>query len=69
MGSGFYDASGHADVIARISSMNWGLESYYDIILREVTLGNLLPNIGLLMLFYLVTILISIVDDKQKRGN
>jgi ABC-2 type transport system permease protein len=38
-------------VIARSSPMNWGLNAFYDVLLRNCTLASILPEIALLFLF------------------
>lgn len=54
--------------IAKASPMNWGLDAFYDVLLRNDTLGGILPNIGMLFIFYLVMILIALFYDEKKRA-
>lgn len=54
--------------IAKASPMNWGLDAFYDVLLRNATLAGILPQLGLLFMFYLVTILISLFYDEKKRA-
>ena len=54
--------------IAKASPMNWGLEAFYDVLLRNETLAGILPHLGLLFLFFLVMIVISIFYDEKKRA-
>lgn len=52
---------------AKISPMNWGLNAFYDILLRQGGLSDILPDIILLFLFFVATLTISIIYDKKKR--
>ncbi|MFT3793718.1 ABC transporter permease [Flavobacterium sp.] len=54
-------------VIAQCSPMNWGLNAFYDVILRNVGLVDILPEISLLFLFFIVTTIIALFYDKKKR--
>ncbi len=46
--------------LSKFSPMNWGLEAFYDVFLRNVGLSELLPEISLLLLFFVVTTVIAI---------
>lgn len=52
---------------AEISPMNWGLEAFYDILLRQGNFWDILPNIILLLLFFIATLSIAVIYDKKKR--
>ncbi len=52
---------------AKISPMNWGLEAFYDVLLRQGGLVEILPHIILLFLFFAAALTISIIYDKKKR--
>ena len=52
---------------SKISPMNWGLNAFYDVLLRQGNLIDVLPNIILLFLFFALAITISITYDKKKR--
>jgi ABC-2 type transport system permease protein len=54
--------------IAKASPMNWGLEAFYDVLLRNDTLAGILPELGLLFLFYLAAVLIALIYDEKKRA-
>lgn len=54
-------------VIAKSSPMNWGLEAFYDVLLRNVTLLEIIPKISLLFLFFIITTSIALFYDKKKR--
>jgi ABC-2 type transport system permease protein len=53
--------------IAKCSPMNWGLNAFYDVLLRNGILLDILPEIGLLILFYAITITIALLYDKKRR--
>lgn len=52
-------------IVAKISPMNWGLNGFYDVILRDATFLDILPEISLLGLFFMILIGISIYYDKR----
>ncbi|POR28330.1 ABC transporter [Flavobacterium columnare] len=54
--------------VSYISPMNWGLNAFYDVLLRNTGLWSILPNLILLVLFFVLTITIAIVYDKKKRA-
>lgn len=54
--------------IAYISPMNWGLNAFYDVLLRNGGIVEVLPEISLLLLFFIITVTIAIVYDKKKRA-
>ncbi|WP_396151022.1 ABC transporter permease [Flavobacterium sp.] len=54
--------------IAHISPMNWGLNAFYDVLLRNGGILEILPEISLLLLFFIITVTIAIVYDKKKRA-
>ena len=54
--------------IARLSPMNWGLQAFYEVFLRAGSIASVLPRVGLLFLFFILCIVISIVYDKAKRN-
>ena len=51
-----------------LSPMNWGLNAFYDVFLRNVGLLEILPEIGLLFLFFLATTIISIIYNNKKNA-
>jgi len=53
--------------IAKSSPMNWGLEAFYDVLLRNVSLLEIIPKISLLFLFFIITTSIALLYDKKKR--
>lgn len=55
-------------VIAKSSPMNWGLEAFYDILLRNGSFWDILPEILLLSLFFILMITISLIYEKKKRA-
>lgn len=54
--------------LSNISPMNWGLNAFYDVFLRNTGLLEILPEIGLLFLFFIVTTLIAIVYNEKKNA-
>ncbi|AXT55607.1 ABC transporter permease [Aquimarina sp. AD1] len=55
-------------IIAKISPMNWGLEAFYDCFLRKGSLIDILPEIGLLIGFFISTIVIAILYYEKKKA-
>lgn len=55
-------------VIAGISPMNWGLNAFYDVILRNATFLDIVPEISYLFLFFIAMISISLFYDEKKRA-
>ena len=55
-------------LLSNISPMNWGLQAFYEVLLRGGSASSLLPKIGALLLFFITCILISIYYDKAKRN-
>ncbi len=55
-------------VLSKISPMNWGLNAFYDVFLRNVGIKELLPEIALLFLFFVVTTVVSIVYNERKNA-
>ena len=54
--------------VSHISPMNWGLNAFYDVLLRNGTFVMILPEIIFLLLFFITTITIAILYDKKKRA-
>ena len=54
--------------LSNISPMNWGLNAFYDVLLRNGSFVEILPEINLLLLFFIITITIAIGYDKKKRA-
>jgi ABC-2 type transport system permease protein len=55
-------------IIAQLSPMNWGLNAFYDVLLRNATVLDILPEISLLFLFFIITTSIALLYDKKKRA-
>ncbi len=55
-------------IFAVISPMNWGLNSFYDVIIRSGNIVDVLPEISLLGLFFISMLTISIYYDKAKNA-
>lgn len=54
--------------LSNISPMNWGLNAFYDVFLRRTGFIEILPEIGLLFLFFIATTLIAIVYNEKKNA-
>ncbi|TDX13566.1 ABC transporter permease [Flavobacterium sp. S87F.05.LMB.W.Kidney.N] len=54
-------------IIAKSSPMNWGLDAFYDVLLRNVSFLEIIPKISLLFLFFILTTSIALFYDKKKR--
>ncbi|NUY81382.1 ABC transporter permease [Flavobacterium sp. MAH-1] len=54
--------------VAMCSPMNWGLDAFYDVFLRNASIMEIYPEIALLFLFFVVTITIALLYDKKKRS-
>ena len=54
--------------IANLSPMNWGLNAYYDIILRNSGIAEIAPELCFLFLFYIMMVTISLFYERQKNA-
>lgn len=54
--------------IAKISPMNWGLQGFYDILLRDSGCSAIAPEIGLLLAFSAICFCISIYYEKFRKS-
>ena len=54
--------------LSKLSPMNWGLEAFYDVFLRNVGVSELLPEISLLFLFFVAMSIIAIVYNERKNA-
>jgi len=55
-------------LLSNISPMNWGLNGFYDVFLRNANFVEILPEIALLLLFFIITTIISIVYNEKKNA-
>lgn len=55
-------------IISNLSPMNWGLNGFYDVFLRNASVKEILPEIGLLFSFFIITTIISIVYNERKNA-
>lgn len=53
--------------ISKISPMNWALNGYYDIMLRNGGIKDIFPEILSLFLFFSLMLAIALIYDKKKR--
>ncbi|MDW9381971.1 ABC transporter permease [Chryseobacterium sp. JV558] len=54
--------------VAKFSPMNWGLNAYYDIILRNSGIGGIAKELAFLLLFYFATVAISIFYERKQNA-
>ncbi|MFC3159703.1 ABC-2 type transport system permease protein [Chryseobacterium arachidis] len=54
--------------IAKFSPMNWGLNAYYDIILRNSGIGGIAKEITFLFLFYIAMVAISLFYERKQNA-
>jgi ABC-2 type transport system permease protein len=54
--------------VAKFSPMNWGLNAYYDIILRNSGIGGIAKELVFLLLFYIATVSISIFYERKHQN-
>ena len=55
-------------ILSNLSPMNWGLNGFYDVFLRNASVKEILPEITLLLLFFIITTIISIVYNERKNA-
>tara|TARA_R110000868_G_scaffold21614_12_gene89609 strand:- start:32407 stop:33675 length:1269 start_codon:yes stop_codon:yes gene_type:complete len=54
--------------LSNLSPMNWGLNAFYDVFLRDVGIIDLVPELSLLFLFFVITTAISIFYNERKNA-
>lgn len=54
--------------IAAFSPMNWGLNAYYDIILRNSGIGEIAKELIFLFLFYIAMVTISLMYERKQNS-
>ncbi len=54
--------------VSNISPMNWGLNAFYDVLLRNSGLSEILLELNFLFLFFVATVTIAVFYDKKKRA-
>jgi len=55
-------------VLSNISPMNWGLNAYYDVFLRNANFMEIVPEISALFIFFIITTVISIIYNEKKNA-
>ncbi len=55
-------------VLSNLSPMNWGLNAFYDVFLRNVGWHEIITELILLLLFFLITTTISIIYNTKKNA-
>lgn len=53
--------------LSLISPIRWGIDNYLEIFIREGTLRSILPNILLLLLFFILAMIISIITFVRRK--
>ncbi|KMQ65900.1 ABC transporter [Chryseobacterium sp. FH2] len=54
--------------VAKFSPMNWGLNAYYDIILRNSGIGGIAKELSFLFLFYITMVGISLIYERKQNA-
>lgn len=54
--------------LSKISPMNWGLEAFYDVFLRNASFTKILPEILLLLLFFIITLLVALIYNRNQNA-
>ncbi|MCY0976422.1 ABC transporter permease [Chryseobacterium wangxinyae] len=54
--------------IAQFSPMNWGLNAYYDIILRNSGIGEIAKELIFLFLFYIAMVTVSLLYERKQNS-
>ncbi|KFF28617.1 ABC transporter permease [Chryseobacterium vrystaatense] len=54
--------------VAKFSPMNWGLNAYYDIILRNSGIGGIAKELAFLFAFYIAMVTISIFYERKQNA-
>lgn len=55
-------------IIAQSSPMNWALNAFYDVLLRQASFTDILSNLALLFLFFIITITLALLFEFKKRA-
>ncbi len=55
-------------LLSNVSPMNWGLNAFYDVFLRSVGFIEIIPEITLLFLFFIITTTIAIIYNEKKNA-
>jgi ABC-2 type transport system permease protein len=55
-------------LLSNLSPMNWGLNGFYDVFLRNAGFKEILPEISLLLLFFIITTISSILYNEKKNA-
>jgi len=55
-------------LLSHLSPMNWGLNGFYDVFLRNASFREILPEISLLLLFFIITTISSILYNEKKNA-
>ncbi|MFS4454856.1 ABC transporter permease [Maribacter sp. 2304DJ31-5] len=59
---------GFMQALSNLSPMNWGLNAFYDVFLRNVGFEEIIPETLLLLLFFIGTTLTAIIYNERKKS-
>ncbi len=59
----------YLQILAKISPMNWGINGFYDVILRDASFIDIVPEISLLGGFFVLLMSVSVYYDKVNNNN
>lgn len=54
--------------LSNISPMNWGLNAFYDVFLRNGSFLDIIPELALLLAFFLLTTILAITYNEKKNA-
>lgn len=54
--------------LSNLSPMNWGLNAFYDVFLRQAGIGDIMPELVLLFTFFIIVSLIAIIYNERKNA-
>ena len=55
-------------LLSNISPMNWGLNAFYDVFLRNVGISEIIPEVSLLLGFFILSTLIAVIYYEQRNA-
>lgn len=59
---------GFMQTLSKLSPMNWGLNAFYDVFLRNIGIDEILPEISALFLFFIATTMVAIIYNQRKNA-
>jgi ABC-2 type transport system permease protein len=52
--------------LGRFLPLNWGLDAFLDVFVRNGSIADVLPNVLLLLAFFVVTTMLSVLASMQR---